>query len=355
METLDLITLAIPRPCAPEMIKRLVDRCKDFREYKWRWTVNVDRVEGLEKVYDYDTVCTSIEQAAKEYDLELTLYRNDRNIGHAAAYRKVMEHVQGDFLYLEDDKFARKDFTIAALRSIKVDQLDIEFPHNKIGHTGGHFGSARYGAYIKSIWPLDYVPDATAESYLKKWFFDHPHDFTTEKRREIVVDEGSNYLRKNNIYRRWKNRLALMYYVAGPSAWLVTWAPDKASVLHFMNYAIGRLNSFHSFPLWKAVIYTPCTPAEDYHPYRENMRHAASMEDAMAQAAKLEEGNIIYVQWSFTIPDKWYSESFDVVQFVSGTDPHKLHCHFRKDASEPKHLVLRKIDDQHNNSDTVKE
>jgi hypothetical protein len=355
VDKMDLVTLAIPRPCAPEMLRLLILHCQDYANYEWRWIVNVDRVEGLEKVYDYETVCQSIVKAAEDAKIPLILHRNETNIGHAASYRKVMEHVEGDFLYLEDDKFTQKNFTIKQLKDYNIDQLDIEFPHNKIGHTGGHYGSAKYAAHVKSIWPKDLVPEATAESYMKSWFFNHPdHGFKSGKIRGVVLDMGSGYLRANNVYRRWQNRLNLMYYVSGPKCWLVTWAPTTESAKHFLNYAVSRLSLFHSFPVERAIIYSPVPADDSLHPYTDRIVHADSLEDAKKKALELDGGNVVYVQWSMTLPDKWQSETFNVIELVNGEDPRKLHCGYRPDAEGILHEVLRREDDQHNNTDTVK-
>lgn len=192
MDKIDIVTLAVPRPMAAGMLAALFKHCKDLEECKGSWIVALDSVPLLEETYSYEQAIIDIRQAAKN-NIKLELMLTDRNLGHAANFRRAIERTQGDILYMEDDKYAQRDFSISMLRKMEADQIGIEGAH-RIGHTWAYYGNKKYMDALKALWPSDFVPEGqNAENYVMYKWGRHPAGLRASKVRGLVLDVGKPY------------------------------------------------------------------------------------------------------------------------------------------------------------------
>jgi len=172
---IDFVTTAVPRDTIKETMEsvlRSLDKCG----YKIRWIVHLDDVPLLRE--NFEQTKEQIMLIGKEFD-EVLYLESDGHIGHKASFFKVIEPVQNDMIFWEDDRVCSENFSIDQLYEKKSDYVSFFRKRLQVGNFGPSFWSRRLVNYVRLRKKMVERSNRNVEVLVKKICSGYP--FSREK------------------------------------------------------------------------------------------------------------------------------------------------------------------------------
>lgn len=167
---IDVVTLDIPRGLLKRCLPSFLAAMKDRAKFRLRWLCHVDDYVGLEAAWKEE--CESAQETAKLFDDARTMFPlNPRGFGQAVS--RVLEVIQNDVLWIEDDwDWTDKAFNLTDVMTKTKDCYSFVTPDTNAGSLHPTFYRKHVLVYLREHMPtaLERFSETTSFRILRAKF-----------------------------------------------------------------------------------------------------------------------------------------------------------------------------------------